>query len=225
MRYLKQNTATRVTVGPFYDVTDAKTPEVALTATNEKLTFCVDTGGVPTLVLDTNATASGGSNDFVHITNDDGGFYDLELAAADVNYVGRAILSITYATDHLPVWHEFQILPANVYDSMHGTDMLQVDTVELNSVAASAVKLEKSASAITYGTTKASGGTTTTFLTASITEATTDHFKGRIILFLDGALALQATAITAYSLSGGEGLFTFSTLTESVPNSTAFVIV
>lgn len=230
MHFLRQNTATRVTVGPFIDKTDGFTPEVALTATNEKLTFMVDdletSNGTPTLVLDTNATASGGSNDFVHVTNDDAGYYDLELSAANTNYVGRARLAITYATDHLPVFHEYMILPAQVFDSMIlGTDKLQTDAVELNSVAASAANLEKSASVIYRGTTHTTGGTTTTFETASITEATTDHFKGRVIVFTSGALLGQATAITAYSLSGGRGLFTFNALTEAVPNSSDFVIV
>ena len=35
MRFLRQNTAVRITVGPFLDKTDGITPEVALTATNE----------------------------------------------------------------------------------------------------------------------------------------------------------------------------------------------
>jgi hypothetical protein len=133
MRFLKQNTATRVTVGPFLDVTDAKTPEVALTATNEALTFVVDDAGVPTLVIDTTATASGGNNDLVHITSDAAGYYDLELTAAQTNYVGRATLCINYVTDHLPVFHEFMIVPANVYDSFFGTDTLWVDVQEINS--------------------------------------------------------------------------------------------
>lgn len=133
MHFLKTNTATRITVGPFFDVTDGITPEVALTATNEKITFVVDDGGVPTLVIDTTATASGGSNDFVHITGDDAGFYDLELTAAQVNYLGRARLAITYAADHLPVFHEYMIVPANVYDSFFSTDKLQVDAVEISS--------------------------------------------------------------------------------------------
>lgn len=138
MRFLKTNTATRITVGPFLDRTDGITPEVALTATNEKLTLMVDTGGVPTLVLDTTATASGGSNDLVHVTGDDAGFYDLELAAANVNYVGRAMLAITYATDHCPVFHEFMILPANVYDSLvGGTDTLQADVTQISGSAVS----------------------------------------------------------------------------------------
>lgn len=132
MRYLRENTACRVTVGPFLDKTDGITPEVALTATNEHLTLMVDTGNVPTLVLDANATASAGSNDLVHVTGDDAGFYDLELTAAQLNYLGRAMLSINYATDHCPVFHEFMILPAEIYDAMIlGTDLFDVNTTQL----------------------------------------------------------------------------------------------
>ena len=126
MRYLRTNTATRITVGPFLDKTDGITPEVALTVTACQLTFITDTGGVPTLILDVAPTVSGGSNDMTHVTNDDAGFYDLELTAANVNYVGRAMLSITDVATHLPVFHEFMIVPATVYDSLVlGTDTLQ----------------------------------------------------------------------------------------------------
>jgi len=136
MRFLRTNTAVRVTVGPFFDKTDGVTPETALTVTSCKLTLMVDDGNVPTLVLDTNPTASGGANDMVHVTNDDAGFYDLELAAANVNYVGRAMLAITDAATHCPVFHEFMILPANVYDSLVlGTDALDVSTIQFNGSA------------------------------------------------------------------------------------------
>jgi hypothetical protein len=128
MRFLKTNTATRVTVGPFLDKTDGITPEVALTVTSEKLTLVVDTGGVPTLVLDVAPTASGGANDMVHITGDDAGLYDLELAAADVNYLGRAMLCLNDVATHCPVFHEFMIVPADVYESLiTGVDFLPVD--------------------------------------------------------------------------------------------------
>jgi len=135
MRYLKTNTATRITVGPFLDKTDGITPEVALTVTSCHLTLVVDTGGVPTLALDAAATASAGNNDMVHITGDDAGFYDLELTAAQLNYVGRAILSINDVATHCPVFHEFTILPANVYDSLiAGSAELLVDVDKINSV-------------------------------------------------------------------------------------------
>src|SRR3989304_4977613 len=132
MRYLRNNTATRITVGPFLDKTTGVDPEVALTVTACKLTLMVDTGGVPTLILDIAPTASGGANDMVHVTGDDAGFYDLELAAADVNYLGRAMLALTDAATHCPVFHEFMILPAMIYDAMVlGTDVLQADVTQL----------------------------------------------------------------------------------------------
>src|SRR5678809_445704 len=140
MRFLRTNTAVRVTVGPFLDKTDGVTPETALTVTSCKLTLMVDDGNVPTLVLDTNPTASGGANDMVHVTGDDAGFYDLELAAANVNYLGRAMLAITDAAVHCPVFHEFMILPAMIYDSLVlGTDDLDTNVTKINDVAASSV--------------------------------------------------------------------------------------
>ncbi len=136
MRLLRTNTAARVTVGPFFDKTDGVTPETAITVTSCKLTLMVDDANVPTLVLDTAPTASGGSNDMVHVTGDDAGFYDLELAAANVNYLGRATLAITDAAVHCPVWHEFMIVPAPVYDALVlATDTLPVDVTEVNGTA------------------------------------------------------------------------------------------
>jgi len=128
MRYLKTNTATRVTIGPFLDKTDGITPEVALAVTYCHLTFMVDDNGVPTLALDAKATASSGNNDMVHVSNDDAGFYDLELTASNVNYVGRSMLSVNDVTTHCPVFHEFTILPSQVYDSLiSGSDVLDTN--------------------------------------------------------------------------------------------------
>lgn len=132
MRFLRTNTAARVTVGPFFDKSDGVTPEVALTVTAIKLTFMVDDANVPTLVLDTNPTASGGNNDMVHVTGDDAGFYDLELTAANTNFLGRAMLALTDAANHCPVFHEFMILPAMIYDSLVlGTDRLDANVTHI----------------------------------------------------------------------------------------------
>ena len=139
MIFLRTNTATRITVGPFLDKTDGITPETALTVTNCKLTMTVDTGGVPTLVLDTNPTASGGNNDMVHITGDDAGMYDLELTAANTNYLGRAKVVLTDAANHCPVWENITILPAMIYDSMIlGTDRLDANVTHVNDTAQTA---------------------------------------------------------------------------------------
>lgn len=116
---LRTNTATRITVGPFLDKTDGVTPETGITVTACKLTMTVDSAGVPTLVLDTNPTASGGSNDMVHITGDDAGMYDLELTAANLNYVGNGKIILTDAATHVPVIEYIHILPEDVWDSKY----------------------------------------------------------------------------------------------------------
>lgn len=132
MRYLRANTATIVTVGPFLDKTDGVTLETALTITNERISFVVDAndGSAPTLVLDnvTGAT-SGTDNDLNYITNNDAALMQLELSASNTNHAGsRATLTITDAANHCPVFHEFTILPAQVYDSLVlGSDLLDIN--------------------------------------------------------------------------------------------------
>jgi hypothetical protein len=141
MRYLRQNTATIVTCGPYYDKGDGVTIETGLTITNERISFVVDlnNGSAPTLVLDNvTGAVSGTDNDLNYITNCDAGLMQLELTAANVNYVGRAFLTITDAANHCPVFHEFMILPQNVYDALilgSGTDLLDVSAVQLAGTA------------------------------------------------------------------------------------------
>jgi len=123
MRFLRSNTAVIITVGPFLDKTDGVVIETALTITNEKITLTADTdaGSAPTNILDnvTGAT-SGTSNDLNYITGNDAGLMQLELAAADVNRVGRMFLTITDAANHVPVFHELFVLPAAIYDWLTG---------------------------------------------------------------------------------------------------------
>ncbi len=119
MRFLRSNTAVIITVGPFFDKGDGVTIETGLTITNERITLTADTdaGSAPTNILDnvTGAT-SGTANDLNYITGNDAGMMQLELAAADTNRVGRMFLSITDAANHVPVFHEFFVLPQVIYD-------------------------------------------------------------------------------------------------------------
>lgn len=120
MRFLRTNTAVIISVGPFYDRTDGVTPETALTITNERITLVAETddNSAPTLVLDniTGAT-SGTSNDLNYITGQDNGMMQMELSAANTNRVGRMMLTITDGANHVPVFHEFMVMPALVYDT------------------------------------------------------------------------------------------------------------
>jgi hypothetical protein len=67
--------------------------------------------------------------------------------------------------------------------------------------------------------------TTTEFQADDITEATADHYNGRIVIFTSGALTGQATDITDYAAVGGIGQFTVTALTEAPANNDTFVIV
>lgn len=119
MQFLRSNTSVILTVGPFFDKTDGVTLETALTITNERITLTADTdaGSAPTNILDnvTGAT-SGTANDLNYITGNDAGMMQLQLSAADTNRVGRMLLSITDAANHVPVFHEYFVLPAVIYD-------------------------------------------------------------------------------------------------------------
>jgi len=67
--------------------------------------------------------------------------------------------------------------------------------------------------------------TTTEFQADDVTEATADHYKGRVVIFRTGALTDQATEITGYELVGGIGQFTVTALTEAPGNDDTFLIV
>ncbi len=171
MRYLRTNTATIVTVGPFFDKTDGVTLETALTISNERISFTVDAndGSAPTLVLDnvTGAT-SGTANDLNYITNNDAALMQLELSAANTNYLGRAFLTITDAANHVPVFHEFTILPAMVYDSLvAGTDVLQADLTQINGAAVSTSTAQLGVNAVQAGGTAWGSGAITAASIAS----------------------------------------------------------
>ena len=67
--------------------------------------------------------------------------------------------------------------------------------------------------------------TTTEFEADDITEATADHYNGRIVIWTSGALAGQATSISDYALSSGRGHFTVVAMTEAPANNDTFIIV
>ena len=93
--------------------------------------------------------------------------------------------------------------------------------------SAAAAKLAISAGTMVAGTVSHDNtiATTTVFYSDDITEATADHFNGRIVIFTSGALQYQATSISDYELSAGEGKFTVVALTEAPADNVTFIIV
>jgi hypothetical protein len=125
-------------------------------------------------------------------------------------------------------WARNSSLPANL--SVLGISVGGVatgNTVQINSNTLSAVRLALSAEEIIPGTVDdaAFPPSTTQFEVVDITEATADHFNGRIIIWTSGALKSQATDIIDYSLVGGRGRFEVSLLTEAPADADTFVIL
>jgi len=129
MQFLKQSTAVTVKIGPFIDDTDGKTAETTLTITQADVRLSKNGGDIAQ------------KNESSDCTHDELGIYNCSLDATDTNTLGRLQLWV-HKSGALPVWHEFMILPANVYDSLFGSDKLEVDLVQIGGATQSATDLK-----------------------------------------------------------------------------------
>lgn len=216
MRLLKQSTASTLLLGPFLDSSDGVTAETALTISQSDVLLWKEGG-----------TTLAQKNESTSCTHRSNGLYTCPIDATDTNTLGTFVVSVA-ESGALPVRQDYLVVPANVYDSFAaGTDLLQVDLQSINESTDAADNLGRSALGIVRGTSDNSAvtGTSTVFESDDVTEATADHYNGRVIVFTSGALAGQATLITDYALNGSNGQFTVSALTEAVPDDSEFVIV
>jgi hypothetical protein len=118
--FLKQNTAVNIMIGEFLDDTDGKTAKGSLTLT-------------PSVIfLSKNGNAFTQKNEGTNATSDPSlvGWYSCSLDATDTSGSGRLQLAV-HVAGALPVWDSWMVLPANVYDSMMGTDLLNVNADDL----------------------------------------------------------------------------------------------
>jgi len=162
------------------------------------------------------------------------GEYDTEMSRIDVAVSTRTKPADTQARVTL-------VDTVTENTDMRGTDdagtalnLATVDTVvdAIKTVTdaltlAAATKLALSAGSIVTGTVShdKTVASTTVFYCDDIIEATANHFNGRIVIFTSGDLQYQATDITAYELSDGEGKFTVTALTEGPGDNVTFIIV
>jgi hypothetical protein len=117
MRMLKQSTAATLVLGPFVDQTDGFTPETALTISQADVR------------LSKNAGTFAQKNDATAATHMENGSYSCPLNATDANTLGRLNISVNEA-GALPVFTEYTVVPANVYDALvAGTDWLPVTSL------------------------------------------------------------------------------------------------
>lgn len=116
--WLKQSTAVDVILGPFVDETDGKTAETGLTLSQADC------------ILIKGAAAAAQKNDATSATHLSNGHYKVPLNATDTGTLGRLRLLVN-ESGALPVWADYMVAPANVWDSMFGADRLQVHADEI----------------------------------------------------------------------------------------------
>lgn len=74
----------------------------------------------------------GRKNDTNSATHEENGWYEVALNSTDTNTLGELIVAVN-ETGALPVWREFQVVPANIYDSLvAGSDTLTTDVTQWN---------------------------------------------------------------------------------------------
>lgn len=119
MIFSKLSTSKTFMVGPFVDATDGVTAETGLTIAQSDIR------------LSKNGAAFAQQNSATGGTHAENGFYAVTMNTTDTNTVGTLRMGIRIA-GALPVWQDFLVLPANVYDSLvAGTDELVVDGADI----------------------------------------------------------------------------------------------
>lgn len=112
--FIRQNTARAIMIGPFVDNTDGYTPETALT---------IASGSIR---LSKNGAAFAPTSAGISLTHNESGWYSGTLNTTDTNTVGSLSVAV-YVTGALPVWREYTVLPAMIYNSfIGGTSSLTV---------------------------------------------------------------------------------------------------
>jgi len=106
--------------------------------------------------------------------------------------------------------------------ALTGAGNIKSDMLAVNGDTAAAAMLEALMDGGILAQVNAGTPTTTTFIGDGFTEATDDHFNGRLITWVTGALKGQQTAITDYD--GGTQLFTVDLMTEAPADDDWFVI-
>ena len=177
MRYLKQSTSVDVGIGPFLDETDGKTAETALTITQ------------PDVRLKKNGGAWAQKAAAQTLSHEEAGWYEVTLDATDTDTIGILLVAV-HESGALPVWMEFHVLAANVYDSLFGSgDVLDVSVtqfagsaitaaagipeVKVASIAANAITAAAVADGAIDAATFAAGAITATVIADGAIDAAT----------------------------------------------------
>jgi hypothetical protein len=232
MQYLKQSTAATLKIGPFLDDTDGKTAETTLTIAQADVRLSKNGGNIAQKTEATSCTHDElGIYGCPSCTHDELGIYGCPIDVTDTATLGRLQLWV-HESGALPVWHEYTVLPANVYDSLFSTDKLQVDLLQMGGVAQSATDLKDFADAgYDPATSKIEGckvndaaeikteveqaGSSLAQILADTGELQTDWANGgRLDLLIDAILA-DVTGINGDAMRGTNSAALASVCTEA----------
>lgn len=121
--WLKQSTAVDIALGPFVDSTDGFTAETGLTISQADVRLKKNNGNW------------GQKSESTTATHEENGWYEVPLDTTDTGTLGILVVAVN-ESGALPVWREFLVVPANVYDSViSGTDKLDVNVEEWNATS------------------------------------------------------------------------------------------
>ncbi len=172
-----------------------------------------------------NATISSRASQATLDTLDD--YVDTEVAAI-LAAVDTEVAAIKAVTDVIPNAGALTTIQADLDDiqtripAALASGNIKADILAVNGSTAAAASLAKSAAAIVRAAAIA-GTLSTTQMTTDLTEATNDHYNGRVIIWTSGVLLDQATNITDYD--GATKMLTYTAITEAPTAGDTFVIV
>jgi hypothetical protein len=118
-QWLEQGADTTIVIGPFLNALDGVTPEGSLTISQSDIRLSKN--GDPFAQTSNTAGATVMEN----------GYYSVPLNETDTSDPGLLRVAVNEA-GALPVWQDFMVVPANVYDSLvGGTVKLQTDVTQV----------------------------------------------------------------------------------------------
>lgn len=179
MRLLGNGTTPTIVLGPFLDDTDGKTAETLLSIAQADVRLSKNAGAFEPKNSATSAS---------HLEN---GYYAVPLSATDTGTNGILSVAVSKA-GALPVWGDFLVVPANVYNAICGeTGQIRANVVQVSDDANAADNLEAACDGTSYNI---GGGAV---VAASVTGSVGSVAAGGITANSIATNAIDADALAA----------------------------
>lgn len=205
--WLKQSTAVTIKLGPFVSNSDGYTPQTSLTISQADIR------------LTKNGGAFAQTNNAAGATHDENGYYGVPLDTTDTNTLGTLRVAVN-ESGALPVWQDFMVVPSNVWDSLFGSDKLQVDAVEINSSATNGNLLKLWLDGFETGTAQAGAAQSITLAAG----ASTNNLRNSAVKILSGTGAGQIRGIYTYN-TGTKVAGIYPTWGTNPDNTSVYLII